>query len=112
MSAKYDRLESDFERLQIEKSKLEHKNSELEQLQNDFQARIRDSESNVIQYGKDVKTLQQDLNYTREQLALKDTDLRCTLNSLNENQRLASEEKSSLWAELRFTYTTKFSIAM
>lgn len=61
---------------------------------------MRESEFAAQRYKQDFEKASSEVEQLKAQLAQKDTDLRNTLGSMQEFQRLASEEKSTLRAEI------------
>lgn len=101
LKAEATRKHLELSRFLDEKSDLDRRKGELQEGIVVTQSRLREAESSISRYEREVGRLTSDLEHLREQLILKDSDMRATLNSLTEIQRQVSEEKSGLRAEIK-----------
>lgn len=67
-----------------------------------LESQLREALAAVDRLQADKAKLQEDMNEMKQSLSLKDSDLRSTLTSMQEFQRLAADEKNTLRSELRY----------
>jgi len=94
------RRQSDADRYSGEKADLDHKKQEMQEEVVRLQSRLRESENTSARYEKDIDRYSGEVDKLRETLTQKDSDLRATINSLQEIQRQANHEKNGIRAEL------------
>lgn len=88
------------DRYSDERADLDRRKSELHSEVVLSQSKLREAEASIARYEKDIERLTKEVDQLKEQSLVKDGDWRNTINSLNEIQRQALEEKTSLRAEL------------
>jgi chromosome segregation ATPase len=101
LRAELNRRQTDVERYTGEKADLDKVKNELEQEKVRAESRMREMESSSARYEKEIDRYAQDLDRLREQLTLKDADLRSTINSLQEIQKQGNDDKNGIRMELR-----------
>ena len=101
LRAELSRRQTDAERYSGEKADLDKVKNELQQEKMRAESRVREVESASARYEKEIDRYSSELDRLREQLTMKDADLRSTINSLQEIQKQGSEDKNGMRAELR-----------
>ena len=101
LRAELSKRQSDVDRVSFEKSDSDRQKSLLHAELLLSQSKAREADAAAERAERDVQRVAEDLAQLKEQLLLKDADLRSTLNSLTEIQRQASEEKAVLRAEIK-----------
>lgn len=100
LRAELSRRQSETDRYSGEKADLDRKKNELDAEILRANSRVREVESASARYEKEIDRYTAELDRLREQLTLKDADLRSTINSLQEIQKQGSEEKNGMRSEL------------
>lgn len=92
--------QGDADRYSGEKADLDRRRQELDAEVQRANSRVREVEAASARYEKEIDRYSTELDRLREQLTLKDADLRSTINSLQEIQKQGSEEKNGMRGEL------------
>jgi chromosome segregation ATPase len=100
LRAELKNRQGDADRSSGEKADLDRRRQELDAEVQLANSRVREMESASARYEKDIDRYSTELDRLREQLTLKDADLRSTINSLQEIQKQGSEEKNGIRGEL------------
>jgi kinesin family member C1 len=100
LRADVERKQADLERFSSEKEQISQKATDARESVLKSQSDLRESEFAAQRYKEDAEKASSEVEQLKAQLAQKDTDLRNTLGSMQEFQRLASEEKCTLRAEI------------
>ena len=90
----------DLDKFSVEKEQNSQKASDARETVLKYQSDLRESEFAAQRFKQDYEKTSFEVEQLKGQLSQKDTDLRNTLGSMQEFQRLASEEKSTLRAEI------------
>lgn len=100
LRSEVNRRQHDANRLVEEKTDVDKRKLELQEEIVHAQSRMREAEASVERYEKDMQRSNAELERLREQLTLKDADLRATINSLHEIQKQSNDEKSGMRLDL------------
>lgn len=100
LRADVERKQADLERFSAEKEQISQKATDAREEILKSQSDLREKEFAAQRYQQDFEKANGEVEQLKVQLAQKDTDLRNTLSSMQEFQRLASDEKSTLRAEI------------
>ena len=100
-------LRAELKSRQNEADKTSGEKADLDRVKHELDAeilratsRVREVESASARYEKEIDRYNAELDRLREQLTLKDADLRSTINSLQEIQKQGSDEKNTLRTDL------------
>ncbi|CAE7849083.1 unnamed protein product, partial [Symbiodinium microadriaticum] len=96
-----NRIRDDYERATAEKDRIKDKAEGTTENVFKLESQLREALASIERLNSDKLKLQEDLNEMKQSLSLKENDLRTTLASMQEFQRLASDEKATLRSELR-----------
>lgn len=96
-----NKIQIDFDRVNSEKDRIKDKAEGTTENVFKLESQLREALATVERQTLEKSKLQEDLTEMKANLTLKDSDLRATLSSMQEFQRLASDEKAALRAELR-----------
>jgi len=100
LRAELKNRQGDADRYSGEKADLDRRKAELDAEVLRATSRVREVESANARYEKEIDRHTAELDRLREQLTLKDADLRSTINSLQDIQKQGSEEKCGIRNEL------------
>jgi len=100
LRADVERKQADLERFSAEKEQINQKATDARETILKSQSELREKEFAAQRYQQDFEKANAEVEQLKVQITQKDTDLRNTLGSMQEFQRLASEEKSTLRAEI------------
>jgi kinesin family protein C1 len=95
-----ERKQADLTRFGVEKEEISQRATDARESVLKSQSVLRESEVAAQRFQQDLDKATSEVDQLKTQMILKDADLRNTLGSMQEFQRLSSDEKSTLRAEI------------
>ncbi len=95
------KMRDDCDRANAEKDRIKDKAESTTENVFKLESQLREAVAAVDRVTAEKLKLQEDMTEMKQSLVMKDNDLRTTLSSMQEFQRLASDEKVALRSELR-----------
>ncbi len=87
LKAELVKKQQDYERINSDKAEVEKKNLELREEMLKIQSQLREAENSVARFEKDNERVLEDYKSLKEQLTSKESELRTTMNTMNELYR-------------------------